>query len=454
MTIRIDKTILENACKSIIEAILSCLPNAYKGTVYGIGGPPDMVAVRITSGVMDAVSKTISWGLPERSDYNPPGKPWREYRDEPFRPLEAMGWCVKRQKSWTAEDPPKDRRSVRLQVEGVWEDYHHMEPVLIRKTDLYLGTDSSPEFPRNYQGEILWKDSEYAVIAVIKIHFRPNTIKIGGPETRIIKRLSRALGTELLSYQLRQQSVEAMRQLAQDKLNSCNILADSLRNTITKSGLIFSLIKLELGFLREQWESVLLENSEQREMKKEAIRLLNEEMLGLSKEADGQAKDLIGVQNHFLELSLPPRRGENWVKMQIEERWEDFFRKHPPGEEPRKRVGLYLDLLKKSLYVGKDQKILAAYDKLPEDLKREWTDLIYRDTDRIDFQFLDRLIHLLDDPSLNLPHQEKSKKSLIHLKTLAQVMGQLEQDTNVVLRQVLNGCADELTLETLNPVGL
>jgi hypothetical protein len=450
LAIRIDKVVLEKACKNIIDAILFCLPNAYKGTVYQIGSPPDMIAMRITSGVIDQASKTISWGLPERSDYNPPGKPWIEYRDQPGRPLEAMAWCVEKQKSWTAEYPENDRRSVRLQVEGVWEDFHHMEPVLIRKNDLYLGAGPPPEYPRNFQGAILWKDSEYAVIAVIKIHFRPHTIKIGSPETRIIKRLSRALGTELLSYQLRQQSVEAMRQLAQDKLNSCNILADSLRNTITKSGLIFSLIKLELGFLREQWESVLLANSDSRGMKREAIRLLNEELVHLDGEPDALAKDLIDVQNRFLDISLPPERGENWVHMQIEERWDELLQRHPTSVDQLNRIRLSIDLLKRSLYIGKDKGILAAYDKLSEDIKTEWTDLIYHDTDHIDFPFLDRLIHLLDDPSLNLPHQEKSKKSLIHLKTLAQVMGQLEENTNVVLRQVLNGCADEMFLTKLN----
>ncbi|MCD6298519.1 MAG: hypothetical protein J7M30_15340, partial [Deltaproteobacteria bacterium] len=228
MTIKLDKEVLEQSCKEIIETILFCLPNANKGTVYRIGKPPKMIARRITSGIIDDERKVISWGLPVKSDYNPPGKPWKDYRDEPGRPLEAMAWCVEKQKSWTSENPNHDVRSVRLQVDGVWEDFHHMEPVLIRKEDLYLGSSPSLDYPLNYKGETLWQDSEYVVIAVIKIHFQPNTIKIGSPESRIIKKLSRALGTELLSYQLRQQSVEAMRQLAEDKINSCNILADSL----------------------------------------------------------------------------------------------------------------------------------------------------------------------------------------------------------------------------------
>jgi hypothetical protein len=52
------------------------------------------------------------------------------------------------------------------------------------------------------------------------------------------------------------------------------------------------------------------------------------------------------------------------------------------------------------------------------------------------------LIEILEDPYLKLPHQSKSRDSLIRLKTLAQVMTQLEQNTNVVLRQVLNANDD------------
>lgn len=450
LTIRIDKEALKQACKEIIETILFCLPNAYRGTVYRVGGPPEMIAMRITSGEINEERNAISWGLPAKSDYNPPGRPWSEYRDEPGRPLEAMAWCVERQRSWTAEDPKNDQRSVRLQVAGMGEDYHHMEPVLIRKADLYLSNKSAPEYPRNSRGEILWQDSDYVVVAVIKIHFRPKTIRIDSPETKVINRLSRALGTELLSYQLREQSVEAMHQLAEDRLNSCNILADSLRNAITKSGLIFSLIKLELGFLRIQWEKVLLQHSDKRSIKHEAVNALNEAVLGMAGIPEAKRNELVNMQNKFLGLSLPPVQGENWLRMQIEEKWKELLRESPLDEESTKEIYLHVDQLKRSLYLGKDPEILSTYNKMPEALKREWVDLIYRNTDRIDFPFLDRLIHILQDPSLDLPYQEKSRKSLVRLKGLAEIIAQLEENTNAVLRQVLNGYEDIMISDSLN----
>ena len=439
MTIRIDHEALEKACKEIIETILICLPNAFKGTVYRIGDPPKMIAKRITSGIIDEERKNISWGLPENSDYNPPGKPFSEYRDEPGRALEAMGWCVERQVSWTAEDPKNDARSVRLQVEGIWADFHHMEPVLIRKKDLYFENEQSIVYSRNFKGEVLWEHSEYVVAAVIKIHFRPYTIRIGSPETRVIKRLSRALGTELLSNQLREQSLQAMQQLAEDRLNSCNILADSLRNVITKYGLIFSLIKLELGFLREQWERVVLDKSDKKEMRRDAVKGLNEAVGSIFGSNDAIQNDLTNLQNRFLSIHLSPEQGEKWLRMQIEDRWNLLIRKGLVDEKTVNLVRDKIDDLRKSLYLGKAPDVLTAYNMIPEPLKTEWVSLLYANSDAVDLGLVDRLVHILESSYLDLPFKDKSIKSLIRLKAVAEIIGQMEEKTNAVLREVLNG---------------
>ncbi|HOP48240.1 MAG TPA: hypothetical protein PK874_11310 [Desulfobacteraceae bacterium] len=438
MSLNIDREALEKACKQIIETILLCLPNAFKGTVYLIGSSPDLIAQRVTSGIFDSKRHSIFWGLPEKSEYNPPGKPWSAYRDEPGRPLEAMAWCVERQISWTAEDPKNDIRSLRLQMESEFEHFHHMEPVLIRKNDLFPEGDSIIESARTFNGEIVWKHSEFMVVAVIKIHFKPNTIKINSPETGVIKVLSRALGTELLSYQLREQSLEAIRQLAEDKLNSYNILSDSLRNTITKSGLIFSLIKQEMGFLREQWEGILL-HSDQRGMKRDAVKKLNSALRNISSLSDILGDDLLDIHDRFLGLSLPPEKGEKWICMQIEGRWNELLCNIALEEKQIKEIQLAIDQLKKSLYLGKDPKILASYEDMPDSLKKEWIELVYSDMDSIDFDHIDKLIEILENPLLHLPYQEKSRKSLKNLKALAEIMDDLEKNTNMVLRKVLNG---------------
>jgi len=454
LSIEIEKSVLKKACMEMIETILFCLPNAFKGTIYRIGKPPDLIAERITSGIIDDGKGKISWGLPAKSGYNSPGKPWLEYRDQPDRPLESMSWCVEKQKSWTSEDPEKDARNLRFQVEGIAKDFHHMEPVLVLKSDLKLDMDSSLDYPNDYKGNSIWKDIDYIVVAVIKIHFHPFAIKIGSHETKIIKKLSRSLGTELLSHQLRQDSMKSMEQLATDRLNACNILADSLRNAITKSGLIFSLVKQEIGYLRDQWEQALIEDRKENNMKVEAIRDLNEMLTSLGDGYEDLKEDLVDAQNKFLELSLPPEKGENWVGMQIEERWKDLLYQCPQDDLKRKTVWKTIDKLKKSLHFGQDPDIIAKYTKIPEEVKKEWVNLMYRNNDKFDDSALDRLIKVLANSSLVIPSREKSRKTLTQLKALAQTMSQLEQNTNFLLNRVLNGTEKNLISGALKNISV
>lgn len=439
MSIEIEESVLKKACMEMIETIFYCLPNAFKGTIYRVGKMPGLNVERITSGIIDENRREISWGLPSDSGYNPPGKAWIEYRDEPGRPLEAMSWCVERQKSWTAEDPTNDSRSVRLQVETGVEDFQHMEPVLVRKSDLSLDMYSSLDYPVTYGGGTIWKDSDYVVVAVIKIHFRPYTIHINSQETRVIKKLSRSLGTELLSYQLRQDSVNAMQDLAKDRLNACNILADSLRNAITKFGLVFSLIKQEIGFLRDQWENALLQERDEKNLKKEGIQILNSILSDVSEVDDSEKEVLKNAHNRFLELSLPPEQGSKWVEMQIGDKWNQLFNRYPLPESKKAVVQKAIMELKTSLKIGQDPEIVSGYDKIPEMLKRQWVELIYENIDAFDMLLLDRLIEILDNTALNIPSRERSRKTLMHLRALAETMSQLERNTNFLLHQVLNG---------------
>jgi hypothetical protein len=454
LSIEVERSVLEKACKEMIETILICLPNAFKGTIYRVGKPPALITERITSGIINREKREMSWGLPERSEYNPPGKPWLDYRDELGRPLEAMAWCVERQKSWTSEDPRTDLRSVRLQVEGMAEDYHHMEPVLARKSDLRFDVYSEFDYPVNYEGNRIWQETDYAVVAVIKIHFQAESIRIGGPQTVVIKKLSRSLGTELLSQQLRQDSMRAMQKIARDRLNACNILADSLRNAITKSGLIFSLMKQEIGYLRDQWEILLLQERKEQNGKGKAIKELNGILENMPDRAEHLKKDLIAVQNRFLDLSLAPEKAANWVTMQIQGRWEEILEKFPLGEEQTSVVRQCIEGLKKSLYFGKDPDVVGQYDKIPAELKKEWVDLIYDNSDRFDSVRLDALISILGNPAIAIPSREKSKRTLIQLKALAENMNQLERNTNFLLRQVLNGSDYGKLEEMVNPTGL
>jgi hypothetical protein len=158
------------------------------------------------------------------------------------------------------------------------------------------------------------------------------------------------------------------------------------------------------------------------------------------------------VQSRFLDISLSPEKGENWVVMQIEERWKDLLHMSPQGEEIERRIWETIQKLKRSLHIGRNPEVLSTYDKLPEATKRDWVKLIYTSNDQFDARVLEKLIQMLSDPTLNIPSRERSRKNLTQLKALAETMNQLEQNTNFLLQQVLNGGDKELVSEMINNV--
>ncbi len=83
--------LLVATCRTMIKTVLSCLDNATKGTIYKIGLMPELIAMRVLSGAEKEDSDELEWGLPAVSDYNPPGKTWEHYRDQPGRAAGSDG---------------------------------------------------------------------------------------------------------------------------------------------------------------------------------------------------------------------------------------------------------------------------------------------------------------------------------------------------------------------------
>ena len=332
----IGDDILEQTCKEMIETILLCLSNATKGTIYRIGPMPELRTIRVTSGKRHAAGGEILWGIREFSDYDFPGKCWEDYKDRPGRLMEAMAWCVEKGKSWTSDDPYQDGRSVRKQLANEAEDYHHMEPVLVKRSYLYGENADDPEFPLDHRGQPIWKDSENLVVAVIKIHFKKDCIRRGDNSTKVIKKLSRTLGTQLLSLHIRETLAEAQQELARQRLQSCNVLAHELRNTLIKLGFAFSAINAEISFLREQWESEIASACPEIENKSvilEKLRQLAQSNCSAEKCPAGLARlceKLIAEQAELSNFALMPAVAEKWVDNKIAPKWQELRGCCPP----------------------------------------------------------------------------------------------------------------------------
>jgi len=446
----INDDILPQTCKDMIETILLCLRNATKGTIYRIGPMPDLRTVRVTSGFRDEASGEILWGLNEHSDYNYPGKCWEDYKDKPGRPLEAMAWCVEKGKSWTSDDPYHDSRSVRKQLANEAEDYHHMEPVLIRKSYLYGDQIDDLEFPVDYDGQSIWKDCENSVVAVVKIHFKKDLIKRGDYSTKVIKKLSRTLGTQLLSLHIRGTLSEAQQELSRQRLQSCNVLAHELRNTLIKLGFIFSAINAEISFLREQWESQIAMACPELENKTVILDKLSRLIESNFSLANGSSRlgriceKLIAEQSELARLPLMPGLGEKWVDNKILPKWQELMGESNAWQESREEILSLLSRLKGAMWIGTKEELAGRVQHLPDDLKSIWPKLAYVDFTVDKLTVLDQILRFLDHPELKIPHQLQTKKVLTSLRALVEMIPEVEEKTNRIILSLKNGSFETL----------
>ena len=437
--------LLESTCKNVIKTILSCLDLATKGTIYRIGAMPNLQAVRVTSGISVGTGDDIEWGFPSVSDYNYPGKSWKQYRDRPNHPLEAMGWCVEKQQSWTADNPAEDIRSVRKQLTGELEDVYHMEPVLVRKADLYGKCLETMEYPVDYWGRPIWQDSEYVVAAVIKIHFLPNTLRREDRSIRIIKELSRSLGTELLTLHLRETLSRSQQEFAQQRLQSCKILAHELRNTLIKFGFIFSAINAEIGILREEWEAQLRKAFPDLEWKGPILERLKELItlrlpaLDANPEWMQMGATLLVELEELAASPLLPTQGEQWLKNKIQPKWKRLLTVVRAWDADRKEISSLLSRLEVALRVGLNQDLARNVSHLPRDLCQRWISLAYVYCTSNNLFVLDEILQFLEIPGLPVPHKHQMKKVLKYLQVLVEALPEVEERANKIILSLRYG---------------
>jgi len=361
-----------------------------------------------------------------------------------------MGWCVEKQKSWTSDNPYEDIRSVRKQLDGEIEDYHHMEPVLVKKVEIYGEQTDQIEYPWDWQGNPIWQDTEYVVVAVIKIHFVPYTIQRGDLSTKIIKKLSRSLGTELLSLHLRETLAEAQKVLSQQRLQTCNTLAHELRNTLIKLRFIFSAINAEISFLREQWEGEVRKTFPEVEDKVGILSRLNELLtlqalkLNGNEEVSQLTRELITDQGELATLFLLPQQGEQWLKNKIQRKWHRLLTESRAWNAYEMEIKDLLVRLRKAIWVGTDESLALQMTHLPPELRTKWPRLVYMEFSPEKLSALEEILSMLDHPGLQIPHKQQTKRVLSSLKILVEIIPEMEDRLNNVIFSLKHGLPSEV----------
>ncbi|MGA2403082.1 MAG: hypothetical protein ABSG91_15475 [Syntrophobacteraceae bacterium] len=445
--------LLAATCRTMIKTVLLCLDNATKGTIYKIGLMPELTAVRVLSGARKEGSDEIEWGLPAVSDYNPPGKNWEQYRDQPGRALEAMGWCVEKQMSWTAENPMHDSRSVRKQLLGQPEDEYHMQPVLVRKKSLYGNAIEKIQCPVDWQGNPIWQDSEDVVSAVIKIHLKPGTLKRGDRSTRVVGELAQSLGSELLTLWFREKLYRASKDFTRERLQSSEILAHELRNTLVKLGFVFSAIDAQVAILRESWENLLKEQAPGLEWKGPVLDalcgVLSEKchQLDPSGELFEVSQRLLMEQKELARLSLCPHQEQEWVRNKIYPKWGKLL----SGSSLWDRSEIYSlqDRLSKSLRTGMNYDLSNKANGFPSELVGPWSKLAYVQITSGNLFQLDEVIRLVEHPALPVCHKDQMLRVLKSLRALVHTIPEVEEKAAGILQSLRYGAwaEDQIRLD-------
>ena len=440
----ISAPVLERVCKKMIEIIFHCLPQAIRGTVYKVGPIPQLRAVQVASGHRHGKTDEISWDVKTRSDYDFPGKVWEDYRDRPGGILEAMAWCVERQKSWTADDPEHNVRSVRKQLEGkAGKDYHHMEPVLVEKTDLWDEVPPIRAYPKDSLGSPIWQDSPYATVAVIKIHFLPGSIKRSDRANRVIKELSQSLGTQMLSLHAREITLEKQKKLAEERQETCNTLAHEFRNLVPRVGFAYRAINNEIAYLRESWENLVHQHLPAQANKRAILHQLDGILKNL--EAEYSCPDVFNdisrlsrYQKQLMEYCLLPHQNEMWLRQKIRPLWLSILSRIDLAFTKKRQIEELLEGLRKSFHLALDKRLIDKVKIIPQELKTRWVDLAYREINGRTNGMIKQYIELLENIDLDLPRKTYSLKNFIYLNALVELIPEIEKRLNHRLELLKN----------------
>ncbi|MGC8492663.1 MAG: hypothetical protein ACP5SH_13090, partial [Syntrophobacteraceae bacterium] len=278
---------------------------------------------------------------------------------------------------------------------------------------------------------------------VVKIHFRPGSLSAGDRSTVIVRNLASSLGSELLSLWFREKLYYASKELARQRLQSCEILAHELRNTLVKLGFVFSGINAQIGILRERWERLLRDHRPEMEWKEPLLEtlsgLLREgvEQLAFPEELLDLGKKLLAEQKELATLYLPPFQEREWVKNKIYPKWKKLLSATVIWD--RGEIESLLSRLESSLSTGMSYNPSLGIDGLPSELLVRWSKLAYVQITSGNLVQLDEVIRLVEEPILPVSHKEQMLRVLKSSRAIVQTIQEVEEKASSILQSLRFG---------------
>jgi hypothetical protein len=157
-------------------------------------------------------------------------------------------------------------------------------------------------------------------------------------------------------------------------------------------------------------------------------------------------RDLIRNQEKLAKLSLAPTQGETWIKNKLRHKWYRLLTTCRVWEDVREEVQTLLDRLEKRMWLGMDEGLIRKMDLLPEDLKNMWIKIAYSDFSTDNLHLIDEMLRFLEHPALSIPHQQQTRKILVSLKALVDLIPEMEERANRMIFSLRAGDSADCTM--------
>ena len=431
--LQISSSLMVGECQKFIKLLMLCLPEASRATVLSVGSPPHLKITYLTSATRNRLTNEIECNVATEINSPLSGKTWKDIRACSGDVLGALNYCIRNQKGWTTftSADPSDEGVVKS-CEKDLKNHFILEPVVMEKADLWHSMPPSSVYPRDLDGKPLWLQSDHIMVALIEIILSPETPPQDARYWQITEELSRALAMQLLHLHSQQSLGKKMEVIAQERDEIRQVLIAQIRKIMSKLGMIYRVIDNEVACLRQSWEDLIYQYHPEQPHKNKIVRQLNLLLQNLdadlNKHSQGETlKQIEWYQNKLAEFSFLPEENEIWLQQKILPLWRSAVARLNSGPEMQKQIEKLLDGLKKSFYLGLDQKLFDKIDHIPNSLKSKWIRLAYNQKDWTKIDLLNEYIHLLEELNIDLPNKRKTLENLICLKNLALTIEDLEE---------------------------
>jgi hypothetical protein len=247
----------------------------------------------------------------------------------------------------------------------------------------------------------------------------------------------------MLSLHAREEALEKERRLTEQRQEAVDILAHEFRNLVPRIGFAYRAINNEIGYLREMWENLIQDHCPEKSSKRVILSQLDSILLDIEKDHDdANLLNIIGrlsqYQKDLMESCLLPHQNESWLRSKIKPLWQAILAKTNSNSDVKSQIELLLGDLRRSFHLGLDKELRNKIDVIPGEIKDKWVELAYREINGKNSVMIRECIELLDSVDLDLPRKRHCVKNLVYLKSLVELIPEVEEKLNHQLDQLKN----------------